>query len=51
VNYLEATTLVSNARRTKFEELGKSSSTLVLSIQEAPKLELKELPSNLSCAF
>ena len=47
MNYLEAMTPVSNARRTRFEELGKSSSSLVLSIQEAPKLKLKQLPSHL----
>ena len=45
MNYQEATTQVSDARRTKFEELGNSSFTLAPSIKEPPKLELKQLPS------
>ena len=48
VNYLEATPQVSNTRRTKFMEPGKSSATLVPSIKEPSNLELKQLPSHLS---
>ena len=51
VHYLEATTLVSNARRARFEEHGKSSTSLIPSIQEGPKLKLKELPSHLRYAY
>ena len=42
VHYLEATTQILNARRRRFEELWKSSTSLILSIQEAPKLKLKD---------
>ena len=41
LNYLEVTTPISNARTTKFEELGRNSTTLVPSIKEPPKLKLK----------
>ena len=49
MNYLEATIVFS--KKEDFIELTHNPSTLVSSMQEPPKLELKELPSHLRYAF
>jgi len=48
---LKATTSLPKYWRQQIEELGASTSSAPLSILEAPKLELKELPQHLRYAF
>jgi len=50
-NYLEATTPLPKYGKQLVEELGTSTSSFTLSIQEASKLELKESPSHLRYAY
>jgi len=51
VNYLEATTLFPNLKKNMIVELGKNPSSLISSIQEASKFELKTLPPHLKDAY
>jgi len=50
-NYLKATISIPKYGNQLIEELGTSTSFFILSIQEASKIELKELPPHLRYAY